>query len=107
MGSVFSFSAGYIYSRNKSRKGALIGAVVGAALMAVLSVPFNYLLMYPVSYTHLHGISPFRNEQYRNQGNKAIGKLDCYQKVIICPRSRAAYLCLLRRNFCAARKPFY
>ena len=41
MGSVFSFSAGYIYSRNKSRKGALIGAVVGAALMAVLSVPFN------------------------------------------------------------------
>ena len=47
MGSVFSFSAGYIYSRNKSRKGALIGAVVGAALMAVLSVPFNYLLVYP------------------------------------------------------------
>ena len=45
MGSVFSFSAGYIYSRNKSRKGALIGAVVGAALMAVLSLPFNYLLV--------------------------------------------------------------
>ena len=29
--------------------------------------------------------APFDNEQYRNQGNKAIGKPDCYQKVIICP----------------------
>jgi len=27
----------------------------------------------------------FANEQYRNQGDKAIGKPDCYQKVIICP----------------------
>ena len=32
-----------------------------------------------------HGISPFRNEQYRNQGDKATGKPNCYQKVIICP----------------------
>ena len=31
-----------------------------------------------------HGISPFRNEQYRNQGNKATEKRNCYQKVIIC-----------------------
>ena len=31
-----------------------------------------------------HGISPFRNEQYRNQGDKATGKPNCYQKVIIC-----------------------
>ena len=30
-----------------------------------------------------HGISPFRNEQYRNQGNKATRKSNCYQKVII------------------------
>jgi len=29
--------------------------------------------------------APFDNERYRNQGNKAIGKPDCYQKVIICP----------------------
>ena len=32
-----------------------------------------------------HGISPFRNEQYRNQGNKATGKRNRYQKVINCP----------------------
>ena len=31
-----------------------------------------------------HGISPFRNEQYRNQGDKATEKRNCYQKVIIC-----------------------
>ena len=55
MGSFFSFSAGYIYARNKSRKGALIGAVVGAALMAVLSVPFNYLLVYP-AYVVCYGL---------------------------------------------------
>ena len=47
MGSVFSFSAGLIYQRGKSRKNALLGAVVGAALMAVLSVPLNYFLVYP------------------------------------------------------------
>ena len=29
--------------------------------------------------------APFDNEQYRNQGNKAIGKPNCYQKVINCP----------------------
>ena len=29
--------------------------------------------------------APFDNEQYRNQGDKATGKPNCYQKVIICP----------------------
>ena len=47
MGSVFAFSAGFIYQRKKSRKSALIGAVVGAALMAIVSVPLNYFVVYP------------------------------------------------------------
>ena len=47
MGSVFSFSAGFIYQRKKSRKSALLGALVGAVLMAVLSVPLNYFVVYP------------------------------------------------------------
>ncbi len=47
MGAVFSFSAGFLYQRNKSRKGALLGAVVGALLMATLSVPLNYFVVYP------------------------------------------------------------
>lgn len=47
MGAVFSFSAGFLYQRNKSRTGALLGAVVGALLMAALSVPLNYFVVYP------------------------------------------------------------
>ena len=47
MGSVFSFSAGYIYQKRKSRKSALIGAIVGAVLMSILSVPLNYFVVYP------------------------------------------------------------
>ena len=47
--------------------------------------------------------APFDNEQYRNQGNKATEKRNRYQKVIICPLGAAPpYLCLWRRNFCAA-----
>ena len=47
MGSVFAFSAGFIYQWKKSRKSALLGSVVGAALMAVISVPLNYFVVYP------------------------------------------------------------
>ena len=47
MGSVFAFSAGLIYQWKKSRKSALIGSLVGAVLMAVLSVPLNYFVVYP------------------------------------------------------------
>lgn len=55
MGSVFAFSAGMIYQRKKSRKTALIGSVAGAVLMAVLSVPLNYFLVYP-AYVVCYGL---------------------------------------------------
>lgn len=55
MGSVFAFSAGFIYQRNKSRKSALIGSVAGAALMALLSVPLNYFVVYP-AYVVCYGL---------------------------------------------------
>jgi riboflavin transporter FmnP len=51
LGAVFTYCAGIIYQRfhnHKSRKGALIGSIVGAAAMALLSVPLNYYLIYPV-----------------------------------------------------------
>ena len=43
--------------------------------------------MFPSPFARLFGIksAPFDNEQYRNQGNKATEKRNCYQKVIICP----------------------
>ena len=49
-----------------------------STVLSFADVPF------PVCSSLWHGISPFRNEQYRNQGNKAIRKSNCYQKVIIC-----------------------
>ena len=43
--------------------------------------------MLPSPFARLFGMvsAPFDNEQYRNQGNKATRKSNCYQKVIICP----------------------
>jgi len=51
LGAIFVFSAGWIYQQfhhHKSRRGALIGSLVGAAAMALLSVPVNYFLTYPI-----------------------------------------------------------
>lgn len=48
LGACFAFPAGVIYQRMKTRKGALIGVLTGAVIMAVLSVPLNYYISYPV-----------------------------------------------------------
>lgn len=48
LGLVFVLPAGFIYKYNKTRKGALIGSLVGAVSMAVLSLPINYFITYPM-----------------------------------------------------------
>ena len=48
-----------------------------ASILALSDVPF------PVCSSFRHGISPFRNEQYRSQEGKATRKRNSYQKVII------------------------
>lgn len=48
LGAAFSFTAGVIYHYKKSRKSALIGALAGALMMALLSIPCNYYISYPV-----------------------------------------------------------
>jgi len=53
-------------------------APLPASVLSLADVPLA------VCSSFRHGISPFRNEQYRNQGNKATRKSNCYQKVIIC-----------------------
>ncbi len=62
----------------------------------VPSLPASVLsfadIAFAVCSSFWHGISPFRNEQYRNQGNKATRKRNCYQKVIICPRHRLIFV---------------
>ncbi len=48
LGACFAFPAGLIYQRMKTRRGALIGVLTGAVVMAVLSIPLNYYISYPV-----------------------------------------------------------
>lgn len=48
LGAAFVATAGLIYRRSKSRKTAVIGCLAGAAVMAVVSVPVNYFISYPV-----------------------------------------------------------
>lgn len=47
-GVFFVVPAGLIYRKLKSRKGAFAGCVIGATVMAVLSVPINYFITYPI-----------------------------------------------------------
>jgi riboflavin transporter FmnP len=48
LSALFVLPAGLIYQRNKTRKRAIIGAVIGAVSMAVFSVITNYFIVYPV-----------------------------------------------------------
>ncbi|MEE1280187.1 MAG: ECF transporter S component [Oscillospiraceae bacterium] len=53
MGVFFVVPAGLIYSKIKTRKGALIGSVIGAAVMAVACVFINLFITYPIYYNLL------------------------------------------------------
>ncbi len=44
----FIIPAGLIYKHNKNKKGAMLAALVGGVLMAVMSVPSNYFIVYPI-----------------------------------------------------------
>lgn len=50
LGAVFVGTAGFIYKKHRTKKNALIGAIIGAVAMAVMSLPFNYFIVYPVYY---------------------------------------------------------
>lgn len=52
---MFAFSAGLIYKRHKNIRGAITGSVIGAAIMAVLSIPSNYFVVYP-AYVEFYGM---------------------------------------------------
>lgn len=48
LGACFVIPAGLIYRFAKNRKGALIASLTGCVAMAIISVPINYFLTYPV-----------------------------------------------------------
>lgn len=47
LGAVFTATAGLIYKKNKSKKGAIIGAVVGSVVMGIVSFQSNLFIVYP------------------------------------------------------------
>lgn len=47
LGCCFVIPTGLLYTKAKSRKQALMGALVGTLMMGVLSVPINYYISYP------------------------------------------------------------
>ena len=53
LGAVFTATAGLIYKKNKSKKGAIIGALVGSVVMGIISFPSNLFIVYP-AYTEVH-----------------------------------------------------
>ena len=48
LGVAFVAPAGFIYKAMKNRKGALIGSAVGAVSMAILGLPLNYFVSFPI-----------------------------------------------------------
>ena len=54
MGALFVGTAGLVYKRNKTRKGAILGSLLGALVMAIFSVPYNYFVVYPAYVVMYH-----------------------------------------------------
>lgn len=54
MGAALAAVSGLIYKYNKSRRGAIVASLAGAAAMAVVSVPVNYFISYPL-YSKMFG----------------------------------------------------
>lgn len=50
LGAIFVGVAGFMYSRKRTKKGALVASITGAFAMAVCSLPVNYLIVYPFYY---------------------------------------------------------
>ena len=75
LGVFFVVPAGVIYKWMKSRKGAIIGALVGALCMGLLSIPLNYYITYPI-YANFMPIDAILN-MYKELRPSANGLLEC------------------------------
>ncbi len=56
LGAAFVGTAGLLYKAHKTRKRAILASLAGAAAMALVSVPVNYFLSYPVYAAMFGGI---------------------------------------------------
>ncbi len=48
LGAVFVLTAGIVYKVKKNKKAALVGAIAGSCAMAIISLPINMFIVYPV-----------------------------------------------------------
>ncbi len=53
LGAVFTLTAGLIYQKHKTKKGAILGGVIGALVMAAVSYPSNLFVVYPFYYNFM------------------------------------------------------
>lgn len=54
LGCCLVIPAGLIYRKKKTRRNALIGALVGTVMMAVISIPINFIISYPAYFFFLN-----------------------------------------------------
>ena len=47
-GSLYVFTAGKIYEKHRTRKGAIVSMLIATAVLAVIAVPFNYFITLPL-----------------------------------------------------------
>ena len=45
---VFAFTAGLLYKREHTKKGAVIACVIGTVVFTLVSLPLNYFIVYPI-----------------------------------------------------------
>ncbi len=50
LGAAFTGTAGMLYRRNRTKRGAAAASFIGAVVMAAVSFPSNLLVVYPVYY---------------------------------------------------------
>ena len=64
LGAVFTGTAGLIYKKNKTKKGAIIGAIVGSVIMGIISFPSNLFIVYPAyeKFTCIQQTSPISRQ---------------------------------------------
>lgn len=53
LGAALSVTAGTVYKKHKTKRGALTAAVLSAVVMGLISVPVNYWVIYPLYYSVL------------------------------------------------------
>ena len=65
----FCFTAGLIYKRMKTIKGALIACIAGALVFTVISLPLNYYIVYPIYFKAFGGEAAILSAYQAINGN--------------------------------------